>query len=67
MMTGYCAFREEHDPVTLEPLGPACGKPATQIIYWRDGRASPACDEHGMSALDDDARALVSRVARAVE
>lgn len=33
-----CAFREAHDPETLKPLGPACGKPAMQEIYWHDGR-----------------------------
>jgi hypothetical protein len=57
-----CAFRESHDPETLAPVGPACGKPAMQELYWRDGRVSPSCSEHGMGALDDDARALLHRV-----
>lgn len=57
-----CAFRESHDPETLEPLGRACGKPAMQELYWHDGRVSPSCSEHGMRALDDEARALVVRV-----
>lgn len=59
-----CAFREAHDPETLEPLGPACGKPATQELYWCDGRVSPSCAEHGVRALDEDVRASVVRVTR---
>lgn len=59
-----CAFRESHDPETLEPMGAACGKPAMQELYWHDGRVSPSCSEHGMGALDDDARALVVCVRR---
>jgi hypothetical protein len=57
-----CAHHESFDPETLEPRGPACGKPATQELYWHDGRVSPSCPEHGMKALDADARALVVRV-----
>lgn len=63
-MDHTCTFREAHDPETLEPLGPACGKAATQEIYWHDGRVSPSCSEHGMRALDKDTRALVARVTR---
>jgi hypothetical protein len=59
-----CAFRESHDPETLKPVGPACGKPAMQELYWHDGRVSPSCSEHGMRALADDACALVARVSR---
>jgi hypothetical protein len=61
-MIHTCAFRESYDPETLEPVGPACGKPAMQELYWRDGRVSPSCFEHGMGALTGDARALVVRV-----
>jgi hypothetical protein len=61
-MKHTCSFRESHDPETLEPLGPDCGKPATEEIYWDDGRVSAACSEHGVQALDEDARALVVRV-----
>jgi len=51
-----CAFRTDFDPVTLEPRGPQCGKPATQELYWADGRVSPSCQKHGLRALDKDAR-----------
>jgi hypothetical protein len=61
-MKHTCAFREAFDPETLEPVGPACGKPATQELYWHDGRVSPSCSEHGMRALDKDAHPLVARV-----
>ena len=59
-----CAFRPFHDLETDTPLGPACGKPATQEIHWNDGRYSPACSSHGLRALEPDARALVARVVR---
>jgi hypothetical protein len=59
-----CAYRASYDPETLEPMGAVCGKPAMQELYWKDGRVSPSCSEHGMRALDDDARALVARVSR---
>lgn len=61
-MKHTCAFREDHDPDTLEPRGAVCGKPATQTIHWRDGRYSPSCAEHGLKALDDDAKKLVRLV-----
>lgn len=61
-MRHTCAFRTDFDPVTLEPRGPQCGKPATQELYWADGRVSPSCQKHGLRALDKDARALVVRV-----
>ena len=57
-----CTFHFAHDPVTLTPIGPACGKPATQTITWVDGRQSPACPEHGLKALDADTLVLVRRV-----
>jgi len=57
-----CAYRENYDPETFEPMGPACGRRATQEIYWNDGRVSPSCPAHGMRALDPSARALVKRV-----
>jgi hypothetical protein len=59
-----CAFRAAHDPDTLEPLGAACGERATQELYWQDGRVSPSCPVHGMEALTEEARALVTRVTR---
>lgn len=58
----HCEFRDAFDPATLEPVGPACGQPATQVILWRDRRYSPACAEHGVAALDPEARALVQGV-----
>ena len=61
-MKHTCAYRESYDPETLEPVGPECGKPATQELFWHDGRVSPSCPEHGLEALDDDARALVDWV-----
>ncbi len=63
-MSHTCAFRDSHDPETLQPIGPACGQPATQEIHWKDGRVSPSCPVHGIVALDNDARALVSYVVR---
>jgi hypothetical protein len=59
-----CSFREDHDPETLEPRGPGCGKRATHELYWADGRVSPSCPKHGLPALDKDARALVVRVTK---
>lgn len=58
----FCVHCDEHDPLTLAPLGPQCGQLATQTILWRDGRYSPACDAHGFASLDHDARVLVLRV-----
>lgn len=63
-MKHTCAHHDSFDPETLEPTGPACGKPATQELYWCDGRVSPSCAEHGTETLDDDARAMVVRVTR---
>jgi len=57
-----CEYRSDFDPATEEPRGPACGAIASQVILWRDGRFSPACDAHGLAALDPDARKLVSAV-----
>jgi len=57
-----CAHHDSFDPETLEPTGPACGRAAMQELYWRDGRVSPSCADHGKAALDDDARAMVVRV-----
>lgn len=59
-----CAFCLDHEPKTLKPRGPQCGKRATQEIYWNDGRISPSCPRHGLRALDNEARALVVRVTR---
>jgi hypothetical protein len=63
-MKHTCAHHDAFDPETFEPVGPACGEPAMQELYWHDGRVSPSCEKHGMQALDDDARALVMRVMR---
>jgi hypothetical protein len=56
-----CEFRKEHAE-DLSPVGPACGREATQIIHWADGRWSPACDAHGFSVLDDLAKRMVARI-----
>lgn len=56
-----CAFKSAHDPETLEPRGRECGRPAVKVILWRDGRRSPACTEHGVTALDSEAAKLVER------
>lgn len=64
MTSHTCAHHDSYDPETLEPTGPACGKPATQELYWHDDRVSPSCDDHGIQALDVVARALVIRVKR---
>lgn len=57
-----CAFHATHDPETEEPTGRRCGKVATQVIVWRDGRLSTSCGQHGAKALDDSASALVLRI-----
>ena len=54
-----CQHGIHYDPETLTPLGDRCGRPATQIIFWKDKRYSPACSDHGAKALDADAIALV--------
>ena len=56
-----CVFRFEHDE-DLSPVGPACGRPATQLIHWVDGRSSTACELHGFCALDPSAHELVERI-----
>lgn len=56
-----CVFTFDHDD-DLSPVGPRCGRPATQVIYWVDGRSSTACADHGLDALVPEARALVARV-----
>jgi hypothetical protein len=53
-----CAFHERHD-VTGEPIGAACGKAATQVIFWKNGRFSPGCGQHGLKSLAADAVPLV--------
>lgn len=57
-----CAFCREHDPDTLQPVGPQCGKRAVQEIFWMDGRVSPSCSKHGYEALEPDAQKLVVHV-----
>lgn len=59
-----CAFRQTHDPKTLEPTGPACGAPATCNLIWKDGRHSPACQEHGYNTLTPEAKKLVAKVVK---
>lgn len=54
-----CAHHELHDPETEEPIGAACGGAVTQVIFWKDRRYSPSCEQHGLDALDEDARARV--------
>jgi len=61
-MDPICTFRFDHDPATLTPRGRACDRPASEEIYWLDGRVSNACDLHGVDALTDDAKALVLRI-----
>lgn len=61
-MIDTCAFKPFHDLAENRPFGPSCGKPATHHIVWKDGRYSPMCPEHGLEALDPDARSLVERV-----
>lgn len=56
-----CDFCKEHTE-DLTPVGPVCGRPATQVIHWADGRLSLSCDWHGFSALDPLAKMLVARV-----
>lgn len=41
-----CDFRYDHDPVTDRPRGVCCGKTATHVILWEDGRYSRACADH---------------------
>jgi hypothetical protein len=57
-----CCFHEHHDPVTEEPCGNKCNAPAVYAIVWNDGRVSPACELHGIDALDDNGRALVEEI-----
>jgi hypothetical protein len=57
-----CTFCETWDPVTLDPTGPQCGKPAVEALHWKDGRVSVACSKHGIDALDADARELLRTV-----
>jgi hypothetical protein len=40
-----CDYHDDHDEED-QPRGNRCGRPATKVIYWRDGRWSPGCDEH---------------------
>ncbi len=54
-----CEYRASFDPETEEPKGRACGRAATQVIFWRSRRFSPSCGMHGFRALDDSARAEV--------
>lgn len=53
-----CVFRAQHDDED-QPVGAACGRAATQIIFWDDNRFSPSCGQHGWPALDAHARERV--------
>jgi hypothetical protein len=60
-MPPTCDFRAAHDPVTEQPLGPACGAPATYRIEWDDGRRySLACSAH--LEIDADASVRPARI-----
>lgn len=61
-MSERCVYRDAFDPQTLEPIGPECGASATQTIYWKDGRVSTACRDHGIEVLAPSALALVAAV-----
>jgi hypothetical protein len=63
MSREVCTFRYDHDPATLAPRGRACKMTAIEEIFWKDGRTSVACKDHGVDALTDDAKAEVLRVA----
>ena len=54
-----CIHCDRFDPETEAPTGPACGRLATQIIFWKDQRYSTSCGQHGLKALDPDALHLV--------
>lgn len=54
-----CSHTPGHNHETDKPEGPECGREANQVIYWRDGRASPSCEEHGRSSLDPSALPLI--------
>jgi len=59
-----CTFCREHDMATDTPVGPMCGAIAVEELHWRDGRISNACKDHGVAALDRDARTLLLTVKR---
>lgn len=40
-----CDYHDDYDTFD-RPCGNRCGKPATQVIRWRDGQWSRGCDEH---------------------
>ncbi len=54
-----CIHHDTFDPDTEDPMGKACGREATQVIFWKDGRFSLSCGQHGFLALDADTRSLV--------
>jgi hypothetical protein len=42
-----CNFADDHDgPPDYTPVPPFCGKPATHLVVWADGRWSLGCDDH---------------------
>lgn len=57
-----CQYRSDYDPKSLRPLGSACGKSATRMIHWRDGRMSPCCEDHGSNALPEETLKLVVKI-----
>lgn len=54
-----CKFHATYDQITDEPTGTECGRVATHMIRWKDGRFSTSCKRHGIESLDRYARALV--------
>jgi hypothetical protein len=46
-----CMYGDDYDPETLTPRGPRCGRPAIDLIFWRNGRYSSACEKHGPENL----------------
>lgn len=42
-----CSFSDEHTgPPDYRPRPPFCGRDATHLLVWADGRWSLACDDH---------------------
>lgn len=59
VMRETCTFRYDHDPATRAPKGRRCRAAAVEVIYWKDGRNSVACRNHGVDALTPEARAEI--------
>lgn len=64
-----CCFHEEHDS-NGDLAGEPCGRAATRVLVWNDGRFSWSCDQHGKEVLNDEAKSLLvaeRRVKQAAE